>query len=40
MATSTFASGRAILAAIAPGSVQAIVESPLEIRHVFGSYVG
>ena len=40
MATRIRAAGRAILAPIAPGTVQAMVDSPLEIRHVFGSYVG
>ena len=37
VATRTLASGQAIFAAIAPGTVQAIVDSPLEIRQVFGS---
>ena len=40
VATSTRESGRAIFAAIAPGTVHAIVDSPFEIRHVFGSNVG
>ena len=37
VATSTRASGRAIFAPIAPGTVQAMVDRPLEIRQVFGS---
>ena len=37
VATSTRTSGRAIFAPIAPGSVQAIVDRPFEIRHVVGS---
>ena len=37
VATSTRASGRAILAPIAPGTVQAMVDRPLEIRQVLGS---
>ena len=37
VATSTFASGRAILAPIAPGTVQAMVDRPLEIRQVLGA---
>ena len=40
VATSTRRSGRAIFAPIAPGTVQAMVDRPLEIRQVFGSYVG
>ena len=37
VATSTRRSGRAIFAPIAPGTVQAMVDRPLEIRQVFGS---
>jgi hypothetical protein len=37
VATSTLASGRAILAPMAPGRVQAMVDRPLEIRQVLGS---
>ena len=37
VATSTRQSGRAILAPTAPGTVQAMVDRPLEIRQVFGS---
>src|ERR1700733_3143427 len=40
VATSTFASGLAIFAPTAPGTVHPIVDSPLEIRHVLGAYVG
>src|ERR1039457_2807870 len=40
VATRTRESGLAIFAPIAPGTVQAIVDRPLEIRQVFGSYVG
>ena len=37
VATSTLAPGRAILAPMAPGTVQAMVDRPLEIRQVLGA---
>ena len=40
MAASTFRSGWTSFAANAPGSENAIVASPLEIRQVLGRYVG